>query len=312
MRVACLDSGTTSTSSIEGLPRPVDDLEGWIEGMAVTFHTRSASIFGRRLLGHFAPPDEAHRGAFRVECASTQYRLRGMSYLVDWSGRRPAARASLPSTWSWAFALNFSVFTTKALMIDFDQSPARVGVLTADILRCSLGVRLTRNARLRERAPAMSKAGKADRGLDAARHRQVDDTQIDRTPLLSLTPIRRARSRSSPALRVPRDQFDLLELPSGDDTIGAETQGKRRHRTIGHHLLADANQSTFAQRLDGLGELRPHGISFPTANHSRQEHSFLHFGEFAVHRVSAPPYASSVGSTRNALRSAQSDTRRSG
>ena len=34
-----------------------------------------------------------------------------------------------------AFALNLSAFTTQALMIDFDRTPAEVGVLTADILK---------------------------------------------------------------------------------------------------------------------------------------------------------------------------------
>ena len=31
-----------------------------------------------------------------------------------------------------AFALNFSAFTTQALMVDFDQTPSQIGVLTAD------------------------------------------------------------------------------------------------------------------------------------------------------------------------------------
>ena len=37
-----------------------------------------------------------------------------------------------------AFALNFSAFTTQALMIDFDQSPTQIGVLTAEILKVIL------------------------------------------------------------------------------------------------------------------------------------------------------------------------------
>ena len=37
-----------------------------------------------------------------------------------------------------AFALNFSAFTTQALMIDFDQTPAQIGVLTAQLLRTIL------------------------------------------------------------------------------------------------------------------------------------------------------------------------------
>lgn len=34
-----------------------------------------------------------------------------------------------------AFALNLSVFATQALTVDFDQTPDRIGSLTADILK---------------------------------------------------------------------------------------------------------------------------------------------------------------------------------
>ena len=37
-----------------------------------------------------------------------------------------------------AFALNFSAFTTKALMVDFDRTPAQIGALTAEILKVML------------------------------------------------------------------------------------------------------------------------------------------------------------------------------
>jgi hypothetical protein len=37
-----------------------------------------------------------------------------------------------------AFALNFSAFTTQALMVDFDQTPAQIGALTADIFKALL------------------------------------------------------------------------------------------------------------------------------------------------------------------------------
>jgi hypothetical protein len=37
-----------------------------------------------------------------------------------------------------AFALNFSAFTTQALMIDFDRTPEQIGALTADILKTLL------------------------------------------------------------------------------------------------------------------------------------------------------------------------------
>jgi hypothetical protein len=37
-----------------------------------------------------------------------------------------------------AFALNFSAFTTQALMIDFDRTPTQIGALTARLLKMLL------------------------------------------------------------------------------------------------------------------------------------------------------------------------------
>jgi hypothetical protein len=37
-----------------------------------------------------------------------------------------------------AFALYLSAFATQALMVDFDQTPAEIGALTADILKMLL------------------------------------------------------------------------------------------------------------------------------------------------------------------------------
>ena len=37
-----------------------------------------------------------------------------------------------------AFALNFSAFTTQALMIDFDQTPEQIAALTADIVKLAI------------------------------------------------------------------------------------------------------------------------------------------------------------------------------
>jgi hypothetical protein len=37
-----------------------------------------------------------------------------------------------------AIALNLSVFTTQALMVDFERTPAQIGALTADIIKALL------------------------------------------------------------------------------------------------------------------------------------------------------------------------------
>ena len=42
-------------------------------------------------------------------------------------------------TWSWASRSNLSVFTTQALIVDFDRDPDQIGALTAEILKMLLG-----------------------------------------------------------------------------------------------------------------------------------------------------------------------------
>ena len=62
-----------------------------------------------------------------------------MGYLagVAWRALR-AGPGDPPPDLVLAFALNLSAFTTQALMVDFDQSPSAVGVLTAAILQTAL------------------------------------------------------------------------------------------------------------------------------------------------------------------------------
>jgi hypothetical protein len=54
-----------------------------------------------------------------------------------------------------AFALYLSAFTTPALMIDFDQTPAQIGILTADVLKTPVGRAVRRPA-----SPALSARGR--------------------------------------------------------------------------------------------------------------------------------------------------------
>lgn len=130
--------GDDFDSSIEGLPRPNDDLEGWIEGLAVTFHTRSASIFGAAFWDIRAPRHSASTVLSEVDALRREYRLRGMSYLVKFVWETAGGAGEPPEDLAWAFALNLSAFTTQALMVDFDQTPEQIGVLTADILKMLL------------------------------------------------------------------------------------------------------------------------------------------------------------------------------
>jgi AcrR family transcriptional regulator len=123
---------------IEGLPRLVDGLDDWIEFAALTFHTRSAQIFGAAFWDICAPRHTTSEALAEVDAIRRDYRLRGMSYLVKMVWLSAGGVDEPPEDLALAFALNLSVFTTQALMVDFDQTPAEIGALTADILKACL------------------------------------------------------------------------------------------------------------------------------------------------------------------------------
>jgi hypothetical protein len=65
-------------------------------------------------------------------------RIRGVHYLTALAWRAAGGTDEAPKALVLSFALNFSAFSTQALVIDFDQTPAQVGRLTADILKVAL------------------------------------------------------------------------------------------------------------------------------------------------------------------------------
>lgn len=120
---------------LEGLPRSIDDLDRWLEHLAVTIHTRSARIFGRAFWDIHAPNGKATEAMSEVAELRRKYRLQGVGYLAALAWNSAGGTGAPPEEVVLAFALNLSAFTTQALMIDFDRNPAEVGVLTADILK---------------------------------------------------------------------------------------------------------------------------------------------------------------------------------
>ncbi len=119
---------------VQGIPRSGEDLDGWLAGIAVTIHTRNAVIIGEAFWDihaarHLAPETLAELTDLRREA-----RRRGVRYLARTAWGAAGGTGDPPENVVLAFALNFSSFTTQALMVDFDQTPAQIGVLTADLL----------------------------------------------------------------------------------------------------------------------------------------------------------------------------------
>jgi AcrR family transcriptional regulator len=124
---------------VEAIPRPVEDLDDWIEHIAVTFHTRSASIFGAAFWDIYAPhSDKSSEVLSEIDALRHDCRLRRVSYVVGQVWRAAGGREEPPEDLVMAFALNLSVFTTHSLMVDFDRTPRQIGTLTADVMKMLL------------------------------------------------------------------------------------------------------------------------------------------------------------------------------
>ena len=65
-------------------------------------------------------------------------RPRDADFLVNLAWQKAGGTGEPPEDLVLAFALNLSAFATQALMVDFDQTPAQIGALTADILKMLL------------------------------------------------------------------------------------------------------------------------------------------------------------------------------
>ncbi len=123
---------------IAGLPEPADDLDGWLEVVAVTVHTRNAEIIGNAFWDLHGPKIEESDKLAPVAALRRSSRLRGVKHLAKIAWREAGGEGKPPEALVSAFALNFSAFATQALMIDFEHIPAQIGALTADILKVLL------------------------------------------------------------------------------------------------------------------------------------------------------------------------------
>jgi AcrR family transcriptional regulator len=123
---------------IESLPQQVPDVGSWVEALAVTVHTRMAEVFGAAFWDIYAPPRPGSEALAEVAELCRAYRLRGMRYMAALAWRSSGGVGEPPEDLTLAFALTLSAHTTQSLMADFDQTPAQIGVFTADILKTLL------------------------------------------------------------------------------------------------------------------------------------------------------------------------------
>ncbi len=132
----------TVKDMFEACGRPANelgtDVDGWLDSLAVTVHTRNAEIIGEAFWDIHAPVRDGSVVFAELETLRHDSRVRGINYLVRLAWKAAGGSGDPPTDLTLAFAFNFSAFATQALMIDFDQTPAQIGMLTADILKTAL------------------------------------------------------------------------------------------------------------------------------------------------------------------------------
>jgi AcrR family transcriptional regulator len=115
-----------------------DDLDAWLESIAVTIHTRNIEILGDAFWDVHSPSSKTSEVLSGVSAVRRESRVRGVGYLTTVAWQAAGGRGEPPRELVLAFGLYFSAFATQALTVDFDQSPARIGSLTAGLLRMLL------------------------------------------------------------------------------------------------------------------------------------------------------------------------------
>ncbi len=83
----------------EDVPLPGDDLDGWIEELAVTVHTRTAHVVGAAFWDIHAPRANASDVLAEMDAQRRDVRVRGMQTLVKVVWRMAGGRGEPPPNW---------------------------------------------------------------------------------------------------------------------------------------------------------------------------------------------------------------------
>ena len=133
------DMFAAGNQPIDGLPRPSDDLDGWLEGLTLAIHTRNVEVFGEVIwdLLH-APKATLPADISDIIDAQVDFRRHAIQHFATIAWLAAGGNGQAPDSLASAFIVQLSPFTTKALMVERDQTPAQVAALSADALKALL------------------------------------------------------------------------------------------------------------------------------------------------------------------------------
>ncbi len=124
---------------IDGLPRPSDDLDGWLKGLTLALHTRGVQIFGEVIWDLLPAPGAVLPAAISdIIDGQVDFRRHAVQHLATIAWEAAGGKGQAPESLVSAFIVHLSPFTTKTLIVERDHTPAQVAALSADVLNTLL------------------------------------------------------------------------------------------------------------------------------------------------------------------------------
>ena len=98
---------------IPGMPEPADDLDGWLEVIAVTIHTRNAEIIGNAFWDLHGPKIEESDTLAPVASLRRSSRLTGVGHLTKVAWREAGGEGHPPKHWFRPLASTFPLLPPR-------------------------------------------------------------------------------------------------------------------------------------------------------------------------------------------------------
>jgi AcrR family transcriptional regulator len=120
---------------IPGLPSVTDDLDGWIDRIALTAAARNATIFGAAFWDFARPTPSGSKEIEEAKALRRPTRMEWMNGLSAIAWMAAGGEGEPPASVVTTFALALSVFTLHALVADFGYGPEESAEFAASMIK---------------------------------------------------------------------------------------------------------------------------------------------------------------------------------
>jgi AcrR family transcriptional regulator len=132
---------------IPGLPSIDDDLDGWIDGIALASAGRNASIFGATFWDFARPTPSDSKVIEEARALRRPTRLGWMGGIAAMAWTAAGGKGDPPASLVVTFSLALSAFTCHALAADFEYGPEEIAHFTSSLIKERLRVSLDSSRR---------------------------------------------------------------------------------------------------------------------------------------------------------------------